>query len=529
MGSSDALGFVASQIETDSRVHNPLELLDPFMKGPQTLPLKEVERLWHVTVTQSARTTVRAAVGDGQSAEWQPGWAQFEASLREQIACTIGKPEAPQVLEAVLVSTRASEAMPLFLENMRVLETSLLRLRTVLAFHWSDEDNAYRREENRLSGTVSRPTLDLDRRRSLAQQILAANTRYAEIYLPTLEALRSEVNERWNRCEALSAFFPASEWPEVEQWVALARKAVRSRLAGAEMAEIGLEMDVILPQEVASGDIRIETVDGKTTEVLSKEATARMKEHAQRMQEFIAAVQEEDDAPRRALAAKLLGEPLATDATTERPETTPPPTIQQQRYNPIQRSAWFRLGQIVWWSGLALWVLGVSAITNDAQSWIVGCAIGAALFLALKSAVFFIVLGRPTLHERPGSGFIDLDEFRHRQEMLAKGSLDDAMSGELEEIRRSHGRRVPAGIMKSWADRRLSEARDKKQQVIADADRRGTTINVNSLRRSLLAQGNRSDDYLAHCDQLLLRLEVEYGPEIPVSVVSELADAAESV
>lgn len=525
MGSPDALDLAASQIEADSRVHNPLELLEPFMNGPQTLPLEQVERIWRVAVTQSARAAVRAAVGDRHCAEWQLAWGQFEENLRAQIARVMGKADAPQVLEAVLVATRASEAMPLFLESMRALETALLRLRTVLAFHWSDEENAYRRQENRLSGTVSQSTGDPDRRRSLAQQVLDANARYAEAYLPTLDALRSAVTEKWNHCDALSPLFSVSEWPEVEEWIGLARKAVHSRLAGAEMAHTSLDMDTLIPREVASGSIRTTTLEGKTTEVLSEEATARMKGDAQRMQELVEALQEEDDAPRRALAAKLLGESVAGDAGAEDPETTRVP-ISQHRYHPIQRSTWFRLGQILWWSGLALWVLAVSLMTNSLQSWIISCGIGVGVFIAAKSAVLFVVLGRPTLHERPGSGFVDLDDIR--QEMLAQGSLDDAMSDGFEDLRKRYGRRVPAAILKGWVDRHLSDVREKKRTVIADADRRGTTINVNSLRRTLLAQGNSSNEYLAHCDKVLLQLEVEYGTEIPVSVVSQIAEAAES-
>jgi hypothetical protein len=258
---------------------------------------------------------------------------------------------------------------------------------------------------------------------------------------------------------------------------------------------------------------------------LSEEATARMKGHAQRMQELVAVLHEEDDGPRRTLAAKLLGEPVAPEVKADPPETTTR-SMTQQRHHPLQRSAWFRLGQILWWTGLALWVLAVSLVTNSLQSSIIGYAIGVALFIALKSAVFFVVLGRTTLHERPGSGFIDVDDIR--QEMLAQGSLDDAMSDGFEELRKRYGRRVPAPILKGWVDRHLNELRDKKRTAIADAESRGATINVNSLRRTLLAQGNRSDEYLAHCDQVLLRLEVEYGPEIPVSVVSQMADAADS-
>lgn len=174
-----------------------------------------------------------------------------------------------------------------------------------------------------------------------------------------------------------------------------------------------------------------------------------------------------------------------------------------------------------------MWVIVVSTATESVQSWITGTAIGVVLFIGVKSAVLFVVLGRTTLHERPGSGFIDLDEFR--QEMLVRGSLDDSMSAEFDKLRERYGRRIPAPILQGWLDRSLSDLRDEKRTVIADADRQGTTISVDSLRRTLLARSEATDEYLAYCDELLLRLEVEHGPEIPLSVVSEIADSAVAV
>ena len=524
MDSVGSLDRVAAQIEADQQVHNPLEMLEPFMHGPETLSLRQVDRIWRVAVTQSARATVRAALGDATCAEWQDAWGRFEASLREQLARAIGNNAAPQTLQNVVDATRAEEAMPPFLENLRALETALLRLRTVLAFNWSDTDNAYRRQENRLSEMTSKPGGDPERRRTLAREIIAANGRYREVYSSKIEELLWEVTQRWARCEPLASFFPPNEWPEVQEWFNLARKTVHSRLAGVEMARIGLEMDVILPREIASGNIRLADVDGKKTEVLSEEATARMKGSAERMQELVQAIQEEDDGPRRALAATLLGESSSPKEIAD-PRIKEGPTLSERRYHPIQRSAWFRFGKVAWWSGLAIWILVVSLATQSGQSWLIASAIGVAVFVGIKSMTFFIVLGRTTLRERPGSGFVDLDEFE--QDMIARGSLDGDLSVEFQELRRRYGRRIPAATLRGYVDQSLSKARDQKRVIIADADRQGTTISVDSLRRTLLASPDKSDEFVAHCDQVLLRLEVEHGPEIPVGVVSELAEAAE--
>ena len=86
---------------------------------------------------------------------------------------------------------------------------------------------------------------------------------------------------------------------------------------------------------------------------------------------------------------------------------------------------------------------------------------------------------------------------------------------------------------RAFLDRELSSVRSEKKRILAEADREGETVNVESLRASLTAsqeqasEAERNENALFF-DRYLLRLEVKYGPEIPVSVVDHEADALDS-
>jgi hypothetical protein len=100
----------------------------------------------------------------------------------------------------------------------------------------------------------------------------------------------------------------------------------------------------------------------------------------------------------------------------------------------------------------------------------------------------------------------------------------------LKALRVRYGRRVPTLAVQAWADKGLAEAQAKKRNAIADLSKDNLTINVGSLRATVMSShrsGSAASDYQAQCEIMLLRLEVEHGPEIPISVVAALADSLE--
>jgi hypothetical protein len=106
---------------------------------------------------------------------------------------------------------------------------------------------------------------------------------------------------------------------------------VHSRLSGIEMARLSLEMDVIVPEEIASGAIRTETVDGESTEILSARSSCSDEQYAERMKQFVETASEEDDGPRRNLATTILGDAPPDKVSTAPSETEAHP-VTERRY-----------------------------------------------------------------------------------------------------------------------------------------------------------------------------------------------------
>jgi hypothetical protein len=169
------------------------------------------------------------------------------------------------------------------------------------------------------------------------------------------------------------------------------------------------------------------------------------------------------------------------------------------------------------------------------SQFVIAALAGAGVLYAIKAAVFYVVLGRTTLHEPAGSGFIDLDMFEQEMFERADGSANDGSGNANDEFQRAirefrtrYGARVPVQVIQTFVRNRLSSIQKEKKRILTDADRQGKTISVDSLGASIMAaqpSGVDRDDYLLSCERLLVRLEVKHGPEIPVSVVDEEADA----
>jgi hypothetical protein len=149
------------------------------------------------------------------------------------------------------------------------------------------------------------------------------------------------------------------------------------------------------------------------------------------------------------------------------------------------------------------------------------------MLYAIKAAVFYVALGRTTLLEPSGSGFVDLDMFEQEvSERVDSGGNEFASA--IGEFRRRYGTRVPVQVIQTFVRNRLSSIQTEKKRILADADRQGKTISVASLRASVLAARPSDvdlDQYLLGSERWLLRLEVKHGSEIPVSVADEEADA----
>ena len=126
-----------------------------------------------------------------------------------------------------------------------------------------------------------------------------------------------------------------------------------------------------------------------------------------------------------------------------------------------------------WWGALVLWVAFPVLVFPMWPQFVVAALVGAAILYGIKAAVFYVTLGRTTLHEPAGSGFVDLDMFEQEVFEQADGSANDEFRSAIDELRTRYGARVPVQVIQTFVHNRLSSIQAEKKRILADADRQG--------------------------------------------------------
>lgn len=488
----------------------------------------QLRRLWEIAVAQSTIADVQRASGEGAPRldEWQRGWSAAADLLRNTMVESTGGEAIAEALSTYWEESRAVGAFPPFALRVRRLEGLLRRQRGVIGFHWADEENAYRTRERQLSQRLSAPDTRDEDRLSAATQLLEEIRRYEAVYVPKLDAVAVEVSKAFSDSEHFLSLFSHRRHPEVHRWHNLTRDLIAARSAAVKYVRHALQFDALIPNAVIERNMSVEVVDGKTTPMLTGEAPARFRQFAD--QSVLLAAQsaqkeQELEAEWLSLVRAVIGEqdlptPKGPEPKRDRAAGA------QKRSHPIERKAWYRLATICWWGVLVMWSAFSLLVSATWSLFLIVGLVGVGVLYAVRAALFYVVLGRATLYERPGSPFVDLDMFEQQLFEETDGNATD----ELQELRKRYGARVPVEVMQTFIRMRLSSVQKDRQRILADADRGGKTISVESLRASMLKgqpSGAERDDYLLFFELLLLRLEVRHGPEIPVSVVAEETDA----
>lgn len=527
--------------ELDQRiavVHAATELVDPahFIDlldvGPTTT-ISRAMQLWEIAVAQATMADLQVASGDDspQTQMWQQCWTAGAQAMRQTLATSLGTENAEQTLTEYWEHGRAAKAVVLFSPLVRRVEAALARQRNVIGFHWDNDENAYRQREAELGARIASPHLSDDERKQQAAQLLDEVNRYRSIFLPKLLDLTSDVDQAFSRCERFVALFTEGHYPEVHRWHALTKHLIDARAVAVTHVRHSLDFDAYLSTEVVAGNVKSDISNESTGPVLNEAATVRVKEFAQKAIQLLegsAHIERDLDEERNELANRLAGDD-SSDVAEAVPSAVADPALAASAH-PIEHKPWFRLAKVLWWASAGLGVLLASLVSTTWGDFLgIGLVI-ALVLLGIKKAVYYVMLGRTTLHERPGSGFIDIDMFEREVSERSDGLQSDSFSKALTELRARYGRRAPASVVRNLVDRQLSEIRNEKKRVLGAADRDGKTISVESLRASLnTSRGQMSEAarnaQMLFSDRYLLRLEVKYGPDIPVSVVDQEADA----
>ena len=517
-------------LESSTDIADPDLLVALLQKYPQATAT-QVKRLWEVAVAQSALAEVQVANADKslQTRHRLEVWTASASALRDSLVPIVGA-ENEHTLKTYRDESRAVKAFPFLAARARYLETALDCQRSLIGFHYDEKENSYKQQEAEISARVSADSTSQAERVVAAKEIIAALDRYRAIYAPTLEKATSAVDQAFARCGPFVPLFSKENHPEVARWYELTQQLIAARKAAVANVMHSIEWDRVLPEAVMGGAFKTMIVDGKSTLVLDEKTTARVKEFAEGAASLIeqSATVEQQLAEER---AQLVGHLIGEDPQVATPPTDSPRAKPKVHRHPLENRAWFRLAKISWWSAAAIALILSILVADTFASFTIFVLVFGGVLFAVRTAVLYVVVGRPTLYERAGSGFVDLDMLEQELSTSPDGWQPPEA---FLELKRRYGRRAPADVVKALIDRELARTRNEKHRVLAAADREGKAIRIDELRKNM----RESFAHLPEPEQdaatnamelLLLRLEVKHGRDIPLLVANEELDRLEAV
>jgi hypothetical protein len=521
------------------RLHSAADTVDPtefqdLVAQREQTTVAQAQRLWEIATRQSILVDMRVADGDDSAfaLQLQTYWSTAGESFLKALIPNLTSEDAETTLRNYWAQNRASEAASRFIPPVREAEEALGHQLRLIQFHW-DDGNAYRQREQELSTEVSDAT-DAASAQAAATKLIAENERYRRIYLSKLLRATSEVKAAFARCERFVPLFPREHYPEIFRWAELTALVVAAREAAVAHITRSLDFDASLPNQVLAGNVKEDFSAADRRLVLNESASTRVKEYVLEAAELLknsAQVETRFAEERDDLARRLIGEPTPpSDAAAER-ERTENSTSHKRLTHPLERRPWFRVVRVGWWVTAAILILFAAAITPTWSAFVVAAMVIVGVLIGVQRVAFYILLGRTTLWEPAGSGFIDVDVFE--EEVADRSSIVEAnerFTAVLRNLRSRYGRRVPVDVIRGSVERELSSIQEEKRRVLVDADSKGASISISELRKTLncksadYPEGIQRERFRHSCELLVTRLEVKYGPEIPASAADAEAE-----
>ena len=407
-----------------------------------------------------------------------------------------------------------------------------------IAFHQNDAENDYRVQVESLSTRMFDKSISDEKHLEYARAIITQAEAYKENFIVPLQRLNVVIRQELDNFEEVLRTVQKQPIDElltaVERWLSLSKKLHQARVMAADSIVNRTEFEKRIPSIIIKNnghaDITLpeeekkQFVEGLATYSSLWNASC---EHNQRIQ------QEREPLARQLFfiddEAKAVGPP---PATTRRPATA---------VHPLEGKAWFRLMKVVY---IGSWILGlgISAIlahgAGEPFIFVAGAVILSIVLIVLKKGFYYIVLGRTTANEKPGKGFVDLEDLRNDLAAVRANSPDlyqEVVAPFFETWKAQYGRRVPLAAVDTLQQRiadEMNSLKEKKQQIISKAANKGATIELASIRKNLEKsfaeyEGADRQQYIRHIERLLLPLETKYGTAIPVDEASKILDTIE--
>lgn len=409
-----------------------------------------------------------------------------------------------------------------------------------IGFHNDEVGNHYRVQEGHLGSLMLDESLTDEKRKEAAEALLRLTDTYKDGFLHSLQSLDDDIRrELLSFEEALNAISDDIADPHVlerlRRWLSLSAELFVARRNATKSVFLRVETDRTVPSMVIKHN-------GRTDTTLTKEETQIFAETLAHATVLLKQSYEDNERiqTERLQLAKIFSQTVEPAQANEKPGVgavvRPPP-----KTHPLESRAWFRLVKVVY---VALWVLAIGVCIvlgiSGEPSLLVGSAVVfAAALIVLKKGFYYVTLGRTTAAEPPGTGFIDLDELRDDFAGLQASdpkTYQTMVAPMFESWRAQYGRRVPIHAFDHFRkriDAELESIREKKQKIIDDAVKKGTTLEVARLRESLEKakaehKGSEREAFVRHVDSWIMRLEAQYGTAIPIDEASRLLDELEA-
>jgi hypothetical protein len=403
-----------------------------------------------------------------------------------------------------------------------------------LCFHNDDTENAYRRDEDRMSALMVADGISDEKRKELTQTLIAHVDRYRNTFVKSLLALDDEIGVRIaafaREVERLAGNSPDDgneALSMVRRWVVLSKELHVARADGSKGLAMRVEFDTVLPKKIlhneGNKDIPFSAEEGAAFHQTMAEVTALLRHSHEENQRI--------DEERKALSVILFGTPPPT--APDPPPPQPTPVIVP---HPLEGKTWFRTLKVLY---LVLWIVTavicglISYLGADAATVFWVGVISAAVLIVARKVFYYITLGRTTAMEKPGSGFVDLGDVESTFATLQSNSPDlykSVVEPYLNAWKKQYGRRIPQhafGELQQRINKELSDIGQQKQKLIDDAMKKGKVLSLTSLRATMEKtraeyKGADREDYVRGIDIWLMKLEAKYGTAIPLDEASQM-------
>lgn len=438
----------------------------------------------------------------------------------------------PSRLRKLLNQYEAAVASPITIKILALgkrIDELFVAQASRFGFH-NDDQNEYRTQENRLSSLMLDKAVSNEKHLEYAQDIINRSDSYKQHFVKPLRDLTEEIRRSLLNLGTLLKAAGQSTDPKLDRWLSLSNALHETRVMAVDSIESQVEFDTFIPRIIIQHA-------GNCDQTLSSE---QKKEMTEGIAGYAALMKTSFESNQRIQQER---EPLTKElfSVEQEPNQTSAAGKSTIKIHPLEGKTWFRLLKVLY---VAAWIIGFGVVAAFAYGmgeipvFVVGGIVLSVALFAVRSLFYYVLLGRTTAMERPGKGFMDLEELKADLVGVQANSPElyrEVVVPFLQSWNERYGRRVPIHemeVMQKRIDVELERLKKKRQEIIDNAAGKGVTIELSQLRKNLETnsdyRGPNREAYISQIDRFLTSLEVKYGASIPVDEANKLLESLEA-